>query len=234
VRKFALVLIAGILGGVAATVALAGPVTSRVTLARPAALARAAALAPASPGQPRGVRLAASFGYQGLSPAEQPMLTELDVWFPKGSLYNGGRYPTCSAHILSAFGPTRCPKGSIMGSGGGNAFADQVITHPKITIVNGGPNLVYFYTVLNNPARVEDPVPGRITRLRGNYTYHLHVTIPQDLRVVAGVPIKVTLLHIVAGHAKWLALTAAPAGVKVLTTFDNGAKISAQVWLQNT
>ena len=69
--------------------------------------------------------------------------------------------------------------------------------------------------MLNNPARVQDPVPGVITRLHGNYTYHLHVTIPQDLRVVAGVPIKLTLLHIVAGRGKWLELTSAPQGVKV-------------------
>ena len=47
-------------------------------------------------------------------------------------------------------------------------------------------------------------------------------------------PIKLTLLHIVAGRGKWLELTSAPQGVKVVTTFDNGAKISAQVWLQNT
>jgi hypothetical protein len=228
VRKLALILIAGILVGVSATVALASSGTPRVTLARTAALRQA------SPQHPQGVRVAASFGYQGLSPAEQPMLTNIDIWFPKGSVYNGGHVPSCSARTLRAAGPGGCPKGSIMGSGGGNAFADTVITHPKITIVNGGANVAYFYTVLNNPARVQDPVPGVITRLHGNYTYHLHVTIPQDLRIVAGVPIKLTLLHIVAGRGKWLSLTAAPQGVKVVTTFDNGAKISAQVWLQNT
>jgi hypothetical protein len=228
VRKFAMFVFAGILAGTAATVALASSVKPKVILARPAALA------PASPRHPQGVRISASFGYQGLSPAEQPMLTNIDIWFPKGSVYNGAHVPSCSAHVLSAAGPGACPKGSIMGSGGGNAFADTVITHPKITIVNGGANVAYFYTVLNNPARVQDPVPGVITRLHGNYTYHLHVTVPQDLRIVAGVPIKLTLLHIVAGRGKWLSLTAAPQGVKVVTTFDNGAKISAQVWLQNT
>lgn len=227
-RKFVPVLVTVILAGIAATVAFAAPRRSNVTVAR------AAGLAPASPGHPQGVRISASFGYQGLSPAEQPMLTNIDIWFPKGSVYNGAHEPRCSAHTLRAAGPGACPKGSIMGSGGGNAFADTVITHPKITIVNGGPNVAYFYTVLNNPARVQDPVPGVITRLHGNYTYHLHVTVPQDLRVVAGVPIKLTLLHIVAGRGKWLELTSAPQGVKVVTTFDNGAKISAQVWLQNT
>ena len=156
-RKFALVLVTVILAGIAATVALAAPRRPNLTLAR------AAGLAPASPGHPQGVRISASFGYQGLSPAEQPMLTNIDIWFPKGSVYNGAHEPRCSAHTLRAAGPSACPKASIMGSGGGNAFADTVITHPKITIVNGGPNVAYFYTVLNNPARVQDPVPGVIT-----------------------------------------------------------------------
>ena len=145
------------------------------------------------------------------------MLTNIDIWFPKGSVYNGAHEPRCSAHTLRAASAERAVarRARSWARGGGNAFADRVITHPKITIVNGGPNVAYFYTVLNNPARVQDPVPGHITRLHGNYTYHLHVTIPQDLRVVAGVPIKLTLLHIVAGRGKWLELTSAPQGVQV-------------------
>jgi hypothetical protein len=227
-RRFALAGIVGLVLGIGGTVALASSQTPKVTLAR------TAALKVATPQHPQGVRLAASLGYHGLSPDQQPILTNLDIWFPKGSVYNGAKYKSCSEHVLSALGPSACPKASIMGSGGGSAFADQVVTHPQITIVNGGPNVAYFYTVLNNPARVQEPVAAQITRLHGNYTYHLHVTIPQDLRVVAGVPIRLTDLHVVAGRGKWLALTAAPQGIKVLATFDNGAQISAQVWIQNT
>ena len=50
-----------------------------------------------------------------------------------------------------------------VGSGSGTAYADTVITRPKITVVNGGGDRVYFYTVLNNPARVQVPVIGYVT-----------------------------------------------------------------------
>ena len=88
--------------------------------------------------------------------------------------------------------------------------------------------------MLNNPARVQTPVVGHLTRVHGNFVYHLSATIPQILQVVAGVPIKLTDLHITAGKGKWLELTSAPAGVKVVFTFDNGATESTMIYLQNS
>jgi hypothetical protein len=228
-RKLALAGIAGALVGAGGAVALASSVTPRF-MATPAA----AALSGGSPQHPQGVRLAVSLGWQGLSAATQPILTKLDLWFPRGSVYNGARYKTCSLHVLDAFGPSGCPKASIMGSGTGNAFADTVITHPQITVVNGGARVVYFYTVLNNPARVQEPVIGHITRTTGDFIYHLSAAIPQDLQVVAGVPIRLTYLHITAGRGGWLSTTAPPAGIKVVTTFDSGATDSELVWVQDS
>jgi hypothetical protein len=227
VRKFALAGITVVVLGAGGAVALASPGTSEVT-------ARAAALSTPSPRHPVGVKLAVAFGWGGLNEAQQPMLQKLDLWFPKGAKYNGARYKSCSFHVLNSVGPRGCPKGSIMGSGGGTAFADTVITHPTITVVNGGANAVYFYTVLNNPARVQTPVVGHLTRLHGQFAYHLSATIPQILQVVAGVPIKLTELHITAGRGKWLELTATPAGVKVVDTFGNGQTESTLIYLQNS
>jgi hypothetical protein len=187
-----------------------------------------------SPRHPQGVRVSMSFGWQGLPPASQPMVTGIDVWFPRGSVYNGTRYPMCSFRTLGSRGPGACPRASIMGSGTGTAFADTNITRPRITVVNGGARVVYFYTVLNNPARVQEPVIGHITRLRGRFAYHLSATIPQDLRVVAGVPIKLTSLQVTAGRGNWLATTNSPAGIKITTTYDTGATTSYRVWVQDT
>jgi hypothetical protein len=225
-RKLVLAAVAGMLMG-AAAVALAASSTPKLTV-------REAALTTPRPGHPQGVRLSAVFGWHGLSEADQPTLTHIDVWFPHGSVYNGGRTKSCSARVLNAAGPSGCPKASIMGTGGGDAFADTVITHPQITVVNGGANVVYFYTVLNNPARVQEPIPGHITRVHGQFVYHLSATIPDNLRIVAGVPIKLTSLHLSAGKGKWLELTSAPAGVKIVTTFDNGFSDSDMVFLQNS
>jgi hypothetical protein len=37
--------------------------------------------------------------------------------------------------------------------------------------------------------------------------------------------IKLTYLHTIAGSGTWLVMTAPPAGIKILTTFSNGATI---------
>jgi hypothetical protein len=226
VRSFALAGITVVALGITGAVALAAPGTSKVTAH--------AALSTPTARHPVGVKLAVDFGWGGLDAAQQPMLQKLDIWFPKGSKYNGAHYKSCSYQRLNSVGPGGCPKASIMGSGGGTAFADTVITHPKITVVNGGANAIYFFTVLNNPARVQTPVVGHLTRLHGQFVYHLSATIPSILQVVAGVPIKLTDLHITAGRGKWLEVTSAPAGVKVVDTFNNGQTESTLIYLQNS
>jgi hypothetical protein len=161
---------------------------------------------------PQGVKLKTVINWQTLGAADQPVVTHFLVLFPKGSLFNGAKYPTCSVSTLNKKGPSGCSKASIMGSGTGNAYADQVITHPQITIVNGGATKVYFYTVLNNPARVQEPVVGHIKKMSGKWGYSLAVTVPQNLLVVAGVPIELTSLRVSAGKGSWLATTACPGG----------------------
>ena len=131
--------------------------------------------------------------------------------FPKGGQYNGARFPKCSANTLARKGVSGCPKGSIMGTGSGKAMADDVPTYPKITVVNGGARRVYFYTVLTNPARVQTPVVGRISKLRGKWSYRLEAEIPRSLQIVAGVPIVLHELTMSAGKGDWLATTACPA-----------------------
>ncbi len=187
-----------------------------------------------SPRHPQGLQLRMTFGWTGLTQPDQPLITGIDVWFPKGSVYNGGSYPRCSLRTLDVRGPEGCPRGAIMGKGSGVAFADTTLTRPRITVVNGGPREVYFYTVLNNPARVQEPVVGHITPAHGDFSYHLSATIPESLRVVAGVPIELTSLSFSAGRGTWLATTNAPAGIRITTIFDNGLHTTYQVWVQDS
>jgi len=162
--------------------------------------------------KPRGVRVKATTTLKTPPQFEPPILQRARIYLSKYGLYNGAKYPKCSKSRLNRKGPGGCPKGSIMGKATGDAFADTVITHPRITIVNGGANRVYFYTVLNNPARVQTAVEGKITKLRGNpkYGYRLDFTVPQVLQVVAGVPIQVTRITGSAGRKDWLANTGCP------------------------
>jgi hypothetical protein len=185
--------------------------------------------------KPQGVKLTFKVNWQTGADVDKPVVQTADVLFPKGSLYNGAHLPSCSYSKLNAVGPAGCPKGSIVGSGSGNAYADTTITHPKITVVNGGASRVFFYTVLNNPARVQSPVVGIIKKTSGKYAYSLHVTVPQVLQVVAGVPIELTLLNVTAGKGTWLETTSCGPGghwpFSVSTGYNTGgsAKFTASI-----
>lgn len=172
---------------------------------------------------PKGVTLTTAITWQKLGEAKQPIVTKFLVWFPKGSLYNGGHVKSCSRSKISG-GPSRCPKGSIEGNGKGVAYAGTAKTHPKITVVNGGAKTIYFWTVLNNPARVREPVIGKLKKQSGEYAYELTVTVPKNLQVVAGTPIELTNLTVKAGKGHWLETTGCSGGkwpFKITTDYLN-------------
>lgn len=165
--------------------------------------------------RPQGVKLAIKVHWETPADLEKPIVQSADAYFPKGSLFNGGKYPTCSPAKMRD-GIAACPKKSIMGTGTATAYADTVLTHPQITVVNGGKNKVYLYTVLTNPARVKAPVPGTITKLSGKWAYKLHLEVPQSLQVVVGIPIALRDFSVTAGGKSWakdwLATTACSGG----------------------
>ena len=170
------------------------------------------------------MKVKVAFHWRTLGEADQPVVTKFFVLFPKGSLYNGAKVAKCSLRAVTN-GPQACPKASIMGSGSATAYADTTLTHPTVTVVNGGANVVYFYTVLNNPARVQEPVIGHIAKLSGKWAYSLSVTVPKNLLVVAGVPIELTSLNATAGKGDWLETTGCGPGGKwpfsVTTSYEN-------------
>jgi hypothetical protein len=173
-----------------------------------------AKVTPDKPGtkkKPRGVKLKIDVHWDTPGDVEKPVVQRATIMFPKGSKYNGGKFPKCSANTMSRKGINGCPKGSIMGKGSGKAMADDVPTYPKVTIVNGGAKRVYFYTVMTNPARVQAPVVGKVTRLGGRYSYKLEAQIPKSLQIVAGVPIVLHELTLSGGKRDWIATTSCPA-----------------------
>jgi hypothetical protein len=217
-RKVLVLALVGVLASAVATAALAQGTWPNVTVKPSVTPNKAGTTA-----HPQGVQLKVGFHWETLGASNQPIVTKFVVKFPKGSLYNGGSATKCSLAAVTR-GPQACPSASIVGSGTGDAYADTVITHPKITVVNGGASTVYFYTVLNNPARVQEPVIGHITRTSGNYAYTLSVTVPNNLRIVAGVPIELTSLSVSAGKGSWLATTGCTGGhwpFAVTTSYEN-------------
>lgn len=177
---------------------------------------------------PQGVKLRVRARWRSPEGVEPPVITRAVALFPRGSLYNGGRYPRCSKRALDRRGIRGCPRRSIMGRATGLAWADNVRTRPRIQIVNGGPRRVWFYTTLFNPAFVQEAVPGFISRMRGRWAYKLRLVVPRSLRIVAGVPIALTDFTARVGRGKWLATTGCPRNrrwpFKVTTFFSTGGR----------
>lgn len=215
--------------------AAAAPVLAQSSASNPSGtvLSTKVAVSPSKAGtkrKPAGVKLTFSAHWQTDGDVDKPVVQTADVLFPKGSLYNGAKYPKCSQETMERGSVSECPAKSIMGTGSGTAYADDVLTTPKITVVNGGGNKVFLFTVLTNPARVAKPVPGTITKQSGQWAYKLHLVVPQSLQLVAGVPIALRDIKITAGGKAWakdwLATTSCPASHKwafqLTTAFDNG------------
>jgi hypothetical protein len=153
---------------------------------------------------PQGVKLNGSIKWESEAGVEPPIVTAFDILLTKYGRFNGGKYPKCSQALLNRRGPSACPKKSIMGSATGEAFADDVITRPKVTFVNGGARDICFYTVLTNPARVQTCVPGKLTKINHpKWGYRLKITVPEVLQVVAGVPIALRSIRWESGGRPW-------------------------------
>jgi hypothetical protein len=184
--------------------------------------------------KPQGVKLTFTAKWTTAGDVEHPIIQGGDVYIPKGGKYNGAKYPSCSAATLGRGGPSKCPPKSIMGKGSGDALADDVHTTPKVTVINGGGSKIFFWTVLQNPARVQAAVPATITKQSGKWAYKVHFEIPKSLQIVAGVPITLNTLKVEAGGKSWakdwLSTTSCPATKKwpfqTTTTLSTGGSVT--------
>jgi hypothetical protein len=169
-----------------------------------------------TPRHPQGVRITADARVDIPHDIEPPLVQSVDVWFPKDGNYNGGKWPTCSEAGMRRSGPSICTAKSVMGKGYAIADADGTMTKPRATVLNGGQSKVYLYVVLTRPARVREPVPVDITKLKGDrqWGYRAHVDIPRNLQIVAGIPLRVDAVHGVVGRGDWIATTHCPSDRK--------------------
>jgi hypothetical protein len=211
-RRLGLGLLVAALAAAGALAALAVAQSGDMVPIKITATAKVTPNTAGTPRHPRGVRIDVKADIHIPSDYDPPLVQTVDVWFPKGGLYNGGKFPACSERVMARRGIKACPPRSIMGHGRVKARADTVATYPQITIVNGGAHKVYFYTVLQVPARVAEPVLADVIKLSGNprWSYRLHAKIPRNLQIVAGIPLRVDSMHLTAGRGDWIATTGCP------------------------
>jgi hypothetical protein len=152
--------------------------------------------------KPQGHKVTAKVTVTTTGDIEHPIVESGEIYFPKGGKYQGEKYTKCATATLTRGGPDACPDKSNIGSGSGSASADTVEAGPKVQIFNGGKNLTLAYVTLQRPARVRAVVQGKLTPQSGQWSYKLHFDVPETLQVVAGIPITLNNLKLVAGYTK--------------------------------
>lgn len=202
---------AGLVGTAGAQAA--GPQTSEVRVE-----ARVAPGPAPTARRPRPVTLDVGLRWELPKDEERVTLQRLVMRFPRGAVYNGARTPACPAERIARGGPAACPKGSVVGRGSAKADADLTPTRPRITVVNGGGSIVWFWVQLSNPAAVNVAVPGRIRRIGGRWSYELTVDIPGTLQIVAAIPVYLREMTVTAGKGDWIAVTRQPTAISTTTT----------------
>jgi hypothetical protein len=164
-----------------------------------------------TPQDPQGVVIYGSARAVTAPGYERPIFQGGYALLPRAGNYNGDDFPRCSKRTLDRHGTDPCPKRSRIGSGSGVAYADTVITRPKIEIFNGGSKLALAYVTLYHPALVREAIPVRIQELpRGKWKYKVSFEVPLSLQVVAGIPIAAGSLKGKVGRGNLIETTSCP------------------------
>lgn len=187
-RALGLVAAAAVIGSFGVAVAAAQDVPETNITAK----ARAMPSKAGTKRNPRGLAIKASGRIHSEPGFERPIVTGLDMLVGKGLVWNADDYVKCSKRVLDYKGPEGCPRKSIVGGARVTAWADTVVTHPKIVFVNGGWKRTFAYTTLYHPALVQETIVVKRTKMRGRWGHRESLRVPENLHVVAGVPIQAT------------------------------------------
>ena len=107
--------------------------------------------------QPEGVEVDVRLRLRNPEGQDPPTALGATLDFPEGTAVDGDAYPSCDRATLARQGVEGCPKGSLMGTGDVVGLADTTPARGRITVVNGGEDRIWLYTVLTNPVRQDAP-----------------------------------------------------------------------------
>lgn len=148
---------------------------------------------------PRGVTINATAKIDVEPGFEPPIVTGVDVLIGKGLTWNADDYVKCAKPVLDRKGPKGCPRKSIMGSAKATARADTVLTTADVVLINAGWKRTFAYTTLYNPAFVQETIVVKRTKMSGKWAHRESFQVPENLQIVAGVPIQVTAAKLRVG-----------------------------------
>jgi hypothetical protein len=134
---------------------------------------------------------------------DPPIITGEDILFGEGFSYNGDRYPRCLKVVIDFQGPEACPRASIMGMASGTGRADTVTARMKVILFNAGAARLLAYTTVDHPARVRRTIVLSTQNLIGMWRRQSTFFVPENLQIVAGIPIQLNNLYFSLGGRPW-------------------------------
>jgi hypothetical protein len=119
-----------------------------------------------------------------LNPAGDYAAQSASVFLDRNFRFNNRRFRTCAEATVKTT-PTRCPRGSRVGSGRGTAVT--TLTSPPsvsplaIQAFNGPGNKLFIRVSTNNPIDIVGVMVGTLRPASGRFGRRLAVQIPRDL-----------------------------------------------------
>ncbi len=147
---------------------------------------------------PRSVALSIVTRFATNPPGGQPATVKRAViFFSHGATVNSSLFPSCSAKRLDVGGVRACPSGSRIGSGSAIGTGAGTVEPLKITTFNGpgGHSLLFYLTALT-PIRIAEAIQAPLVKINSLfYAYRITLNVPQNLQVLGGIAIGVTLFQ---------------------------------------
>lgn len=169
--------------------------------------------------RPQGVKLTIGYDLTTTDGEVHPIVTGFEVWHGPGLAFDqGGPYAACSRTVLGRLGPDGYPPGSILGRGPAYGIEPPDLeAAPKFVVLNGRGRRLLAYMTLQRPARVRAVVPSVPTHNpRSIWPHRTAWTLPQSMRVVAGIPITINHFKYTYGYTKaarlYVSTTSCPKG----------------------
>lgn len=117
-----------------------------------------------------------------------PFLLAGALLVPRAIQLHGRRLPRCPRRTLLKFGPSHCPRRSIVGSPPARADTVDGYEGPDIVLVNGGPTRLWAHSTTYNPGFFREVVTIGIRKLRHRrWGYRLRFQLPPRVLPVVDV-----------------------------------------------
>jgi len=144
--------------------------------------------------RPQSVGLSILARFLTTPPGGQPAtVTQAVISFSHGATINSQLFPGCSARRLDLGGLKGCPPDTRIGTGSALGVGAGIDEPLNVTAFNGPRGRsVLFYLQGNSPIHIAQAIDAPLVPVRGRfYAYQLTLPVPEDLQVIAGVPIAV-------------------------------------------